>query len=86
MLLVYEEFWVRKTNEKAINLFLRTLLICGCGSTNDADRQDVLQEAAYVINRVISEGEFHFAVTAVGNTSGQVWSHARAIETLKKSK
>ena len=72
--------------KKAITLIRSTLLICGCGSTNDANRQDVLQEAAHVIDTVISEGELHFAVTAVGNTSGQVWSHARAIETLKKSK
>ena len=40
--------------KKAITLILRTLLICGCGSTNDANRQDVLQEAAHVIDTVIS--------------------------------
>ena len=40
--------------KKAITLIRSTLLICGCGSTNDANRQDVLQEAAHVIDTVIS--------------------------------
>ena len=72
--------------KKAITLILSTLLICGCGSTNDANRQDVLQEAANVIDTVTSEGELLVAVTAVGNTSGQLWSHSGGHRDAQKIK
>jgi hypothetical protein len=53
--------------KKAIILILSTSLIYGCGSSNDADRQDALPLATEVIDTAISEGELHFAVAAVDN-------------------
>lgn len=71
--------------KKAITLILSTSLIYGCGSSNDADRQDALPQATEVIDTAISEGELHFAVAAVGNTSGQLWSHSAGHRDAQKT-
>jgi CubicO group peptidase (beta-lactamase class C family) len=71
--------------KKAIILILSTALIYGCGSSNDADRQDALPLATHVIDTAISEGELHFAVAAVGNTSGQLWSHSAGHRDAQKT-
>ena len=71
--------------KKAIVLILSTALIYGCGSSNDADRQDALPLATHVIDTAISEGELHFAVAAVGNTSGQLWSHSAGHRDAQKT-
>ena len=71
--------------KKAIILILSTALIYGCASSNDADRQDALPLATHVIDTAISEGELHFAVAAVGNTSGQLWSHSAGHRDAQKT-
>ncbi len=71
--------------KKAIILILSTSLIYGCGSSNDADRQDALPLATEVIDTAISEGELHFAVAAVGNTTGQLWSHSAGHRDAQKT-
>jgi methyl acetate hydrolase len=71
--------------KKAIILILSTALFYGCGSSNDADRQDALPLATHVIDTAISEGELHFAVAAVGNTSGQLWSHSAGHRDAQKT-
>ena len=71
--------------KKAIILILSTSLIYGCGSSNDADRQDALPQATEVIDTAISEGELHFAVAAVGNTLGQLWSHSAGHRDAQKT-
>jgi CubicO group peptidase (beta-lactamase class C family) len=72
--------------KKAIILILSTALIYGCASSNDADRQDALPLATHVIDTAISEGELHFAVAAVGNTLGQLWSHSAGHRDAQKTK
>jgi CubicO group peptidase (beta-lactamase class C family) len=72
--------------KKAIILILSTALIYGCASSNDADRQDALPLATHVIETAISEGELHFAVAAVGNTLGQLWSHSAGHRDAQKTK
>ena len=72
--------------KKAIILILSTSLIYGCGSTNDTDGQDAFPRATHVIDTAISEGELHFAVAAVGNTSGQLWSHSAGHQDAQKTK
>ncbi|MDB2433408.1 beta-lactamase family protein [Luminiphilus sp.] len=71
--------------KKAIILILTTSLIYGCGNSNDADRQDALPLATEVIDTAISEGELHFAVAAVGNTTGQLWSHSAGHRDAQKT-
>jgi methyl acetate hydrolase len=71
--------------KKAIILILSTALFYGCGSSNDADRQDALPLATHVIDTAISEGALHFAVAAVGNTSGQLWSHSAGHRDAQKT-
>ena len=71
--------------KKGIILILSTSLIYGCGSSNDADRQDALPLATEVIDTAISEGELHFAVAAVGNTTGQLWSHSAGHRDAQKT-
>ncbi|MDB2654389.1 hypothetical protein N9Y68_05675 [Luminiphilus sp.] len=71
--------------KKAIILILSTSLIYGCGSSNDTDRQDPLPLATHVIDTAISEGELHFAVAAVGNTTGQLWSHSAGHRDAQKT-
>ena len=71
--------------KKAIILILSTALIYGCGSSNDADRQDALPLATHVIDTAISEGELQFAVAAVGNTTGQLWSHSAGHRDAQKT-
>lgn len=72
--------------KKAISLILSTSLIYSCGNANDTDSEDALPQATHVIDTAISEGELHFAVAAVGNTSGQFWSHAAGHRDAQKTK
>jgi len=72
--------------KKAIILILSTSLIYGCGSTNDTDGQGAFPRATHVIDTAISEGELHFAVAAVGNTTGQLWSHSAGHRDAQKTK
>ena len=71
--------------KKAITLILSTSLIYGCGSANEADRQDALAQAALVIDTAINEGELHFAVAAVGDSSGQLWSYSAGHRDAQKN-
>ena len=72
--------------KKAMILILSTSLIYGCGSTNDTDGQGAFPRATHVIDTAISEGELHFAVAAVGNTTGQLWSHSAGHRDAQKTK
>lgn len=49
------------------------------------DLQDPLPLATQVIDTAISEGELHFAVAAVGNASGQLWSHSAGHRDAQKT-
>ena len=69
----------------AITLILSTSLIYGCSSSNDTDLQDPLPLATHVIDTAISEGKLHFAVAAVGNASGQLWSHSAGHRDAQKT-
>jgi methyl acetate hydrolase len=71
--------------KKAITLILSTSLIYGCSSSNDTDLQDPLPLATHVIDTAISEGKLHFAVAAVGNASGQLWSHSAGHRDAQKT-
>ena len=71
--------------KKAITLILSTSLIYGCSSSNDTDLQDQLPLATHVIDTAISEGKLHFAVAAVGNASGQLWSHSAGHRDAQKT-
>ena len=71
--------------KKAFILILSTSLIYGCGSANEANRHEALLQAAHVIDSAISEGKLHFAVAAVGNTSGQLWSHSAGHRDAQKT-
>jgi Beta-lactamase class C and other penicillin binding proteins len=49
------------------------------------DLQDPLPLATHVIDTAISEGKLHFAVAAVGNASGQLWSHSAGHRDAQKT-
>ena len=75
--------------KKAIGLALITTILSGCESTDDANNdinhKGTPPQAANVIDTAVSEGELHFAIAAVGDKSGQLWSHAAGYRDAEKT-
>ena len=63
-----------------------TLASLSIGSVTLADDHQPMAKAAAVLDQTIAAGKLNFAVAAVGNTTGQTWSHAAGYQDAEKTK
>ena len=63
-----------------------TLASLSIGSVTLADDHQPMAKAAAVLDQTIAAGKLNFAVAAVGNAEGQVWSHAAGYQDAEKTK
>ena len=65
---------------------ISTLTLLSLGSVTLADDHQPMAKAAAVLDQTIAAGTLNFAVAAVGNTTGQTWSHAAGYQDAEKTK
>ena len=71
---------------RKLALAILTLASLSLGSMTMADDHQPMAKAAAVLDQTIAAGTLNFAVAAVGNTTGQTWSHAAGYQDAEKTK